>query len=313
MNFLEKFYYLPVRFYLKFKEDTVLPAYKGTTLRGGFGYSLKRLYCIAKAKENCSECILRFKCVYAYFFKTFISEDAKIMRRYREAPHPFIIEPDFELKKEYKKDEIIKFNFTLLGKAIDFLPYSVFAFEKLGEKGLGKKKSKFEILKITFNTNETEIEIYSTGKKLITPKPLNFKPDFPNEINKLKITFQTPTRLKYKGKIVELPEFHIIIRNLLRRISEIFYFHFNEELNFNPKKIIDDALKIKIISHKIKKFRFKRYSTSQHQKINLDGIIGEVLYEGELYEFIPLIELGSIIHIGKNTTFGLGKYNFEFC
>jgi len=39
-----------------------------------------------------------------------------------------------------------------------------------------------------------------------------------------------------------------------------------------------------------------------------DDIVGTLTYEGELTPFLPLILLGQFTHIGKNTTFGLGKY-----
>jgi CRISPR/Cas system endoribonuclease Cas6 (RAMP superfamily) len=43
----------------------------------------------------------------------------------------------------------------------------------------------------------------------------------------------------------------------------------------------------------------------------MGGIIGDVTYEGEINEFIPLIGLCKVFHIGKQTAFGLGKYEME--
>jgi CRISPR/Cas system endoribonuclease Cas6 (RAMP superfamily) len=42
--------------------------------------------------------------------------------------------------------------------------------------------------------------------------------------------------------------------------------------------------------------------------MKLGGFTGQITYSGEIQEFIPYIKLGEIIHIGKNTSFGLGKY-----
>ncbi|MCM8762553.1 MAG: CRISPR system precrRNA processing endoribonuclease RAMP protein Cas6 [Candidatus Omnitrophica bacterium] len=42
--------------------------------------------------------------------------------------------------------------------------------------------------------------------------------------------------------------------------------------------------------------------------MRLGGFTGTITYKGNLKEFLPFIKLGEIIHIGKNTSFGLGKY-----
>jgi len=42
--------------------------------------------------------------------------------------------------------------------------------------------------------------------------------------------------------------------------------------------------------------------------MKLGGFLGNITFEGDLKEFIPFIKLGEYIHIGKQTSFGLGKY-----
>jgi hypothetical protein len=43
----------------------------------------------------------------------------------------------------------------------------------------------------------------------------------------------------------------------------------------------------------------------------MEGFIGEVIYEGNLTPFYPYLKAGEILHIGKGTAFGLGKYVME--
>ncbi len=41
----------------------------------------------------------------------------------------------------------------------------------------------------------------------------------------------------------------------------------------------------------------------------LGGFLGKISYEGDnLKEFLPLVFIGTLIHIGKGATFGLGRY-----
>jgi len=42
--------------------------------------------------------------------------------------------------------------------------------------------------------------------------------------------------------------------------------------------------------------------------MKLGGVIGRIAFKGEIGEFMPFIKLGEFLHVGKGTTFGLGKY-----
>ncbi len=39
----------------------------------------------------------------------------------------------------------------------------------------------------------------------------------------------------------------------------------------------------------------------------MGGLVGEVGYAGDLAEFLPLLRYMEKVHLGKATTFGLGK------
>ena len=43
----------------------------------------------------------------------------------------------------------------------------------------------------------------------------------------------------------------------------------------------------------------------------MGGMIGAVTYTGDVTEFLPLIRFCEKVHIGKQTTFGLGKFSFK--
>ena len=92
-----------------------LPAYKGSTFRGGFGHTLRRILCAVR-RETCSDCLLREKCVYSYIFETPPPAGTKIMRKYRTAPHPFVIEPPEEDNRLYSPGEELSFGLVLVGR-----------------------------------------------------------------------------------------------------------------------------------------------------------------------------------------------------
>lgn len=52
----------------------------------------------------------------------------------------------------------------------------------------------------------------------------------------LHLVFLTPPQLKFDGRLSSRLEFHVLLRNLLRRISLISYFHGGYELGLDFKK-----------------------------------------------------------------------------
>jgi CRISPR-associated endoribonuclease Cas6 len=129
-----------------------------------------------------------------------------------------------------------------------------------------------------------------------------------NHNNKITISLVTPLRLRFDGHITDKIEFHVLIRNLLRRISSLSYFHCGERFQVDFKELIEKASEVKIIKSDTHWFDWQRYSTRQEEWMSLGGVTGTVSYEGGLSDFILLLRLGEYVHVGKGTSFGLGKY-----
>ncbi|MEW6108096.1 MAG: CRISPR system precrRNA processing endoribonuclease RAMP protein Cas6 [Nitrospirota bacterium] len=303
-------------FHLEPKEIIVLPSYKGSTLRGGFGNAFKRVVCALK-KTDCAECILREKCVYSYVFETPPPSDTKIMKKYTNAPHPFIIEPPPERKRGYKSGDEIIFGLTLIGRAVDYLPYFIYTFDELGKIGLGKGKGRYELKEVRSNEGD---RIYSAETKTLKPfekSTLTFDSSIlhvgPEDLNFesgiLNLGFVTPTRLVFDGRLTLDLEFHMLIRQLLRRISLLGYFHCGldpSEIDF--RGIIEKAKEVKTVKKDLKWHDWERYSVRQDARMKMGGFVGEITFEGDISPFMPLIKAGEILHVGKGTSFGLGRF-----
>lgn len=295
---------LPHNFRLAFfkfilsSEDIVLTPYSGSTLRGGFGYVFKHIACVDKAK-SCENCILKEKCIYSYIFESPLPGE----KRYPYVPHPFIIEPPV------KKGSL--FNLVLIGKAIDYLPYFIYAFEELGSRGIGKERKKFSINLVNDSSGKT---IYMGEEKVLHKGVQEIRPDdikTMKSLNSLLIEFITPTRIKYKGRLIKDITFEIIIRNLLRRISLLSLYHCDEKWDIDFNQVIKEAKKVELVSSNLGWYDLERYSTRQKTRIKLGGFVGKVEFKGELAQFLPYLKLGEYVHIGKATAFGAGKYTVD--
>jgi CRISPR-associated endoribonuclease Cas6 len=187
------------------------------------------------------------------------------------------------------KDKTLRNNFMVL-KVDDLIPYN---FSPSGSP-------------LTFHLPPSSDLSPSSG--LSSSSDLSSSVPFHLSPLTLNLVFVTPTRLKFDGNLSPKPEFHILIRNLLRRISLLSYFHCGEELDLDFKGLIENSKSIKIKEEKLSWVDWERYSNRQETKMKMGGFVGSITFEGDLKAFLPFILLGEYIHVGKGTSFGLGKY-----
>lgn len=300
---------------LRAVDALLLPYYKGSTFRGGFGNVFRRVVCALK-RQDCTDCILKQKCIYAYVFETSPEQDAEIMHtdKYSKVPHPFIIEPPDETRETFEPGEIILFKLILVGKAAEYLPYFIYTFDELGKTGIGRGRGKYSLLSV-HNESGT---IYSSGDKIIknvTAGTINVNEEFEFACageSSIKLVLLTPTRISYRRVLTSELPFHILIRNLLRRIALLYYFHCEKRVpEYDPKRIIVEAENVAVIQSSIGWNDWERYSSRQGTKMKMGGMTGEITYKGNIGPFLGLLKAGEILHVGKGTSFGLGKYSIQ--
>jgi len=227
------------------------------------------------------------------------------------APHPFVIEPPLiNREQEYKKGQSVTFHFILISDSLKLLPYFIHTVKKIGEVGLGKYRSKFELQKVWVDSNSEKIDIYSKNKRTLSleypVKKYSYFTDMTTSSDTLKIQIITPVRMKHKGHLVRSIEFPIIVTNLLRRITSFDQGKSKDSVEI--KDMINKSKEVKKIYDITKWADYERYSFRQKSRMKLGGLIGEVHFQGSFNLFYPYLKVGEYIHLGKNTSFGLGKY-----
>ncbi|MEW6229930.1 MAG: CRISPR system precrRNA processing endoribonuclease RAMP protein Cas6, partial [Bacillota bacterium] len=128
----------------------------------------------------------------------------------------------------------------------------------------------------------------------------------------LTVSFETMTRLKFEGSLNDRPEFHVLIRSLLRRISSLLYFHHGTKLDMDFRGFISQAERVRLAAQRTQWVDWERYSSRQDARMKLGGIVGAATYEFPdpdlVALFLPWLLLGEYAHVGKGGTFGLGRF-----
>lgn len=294
-----------------------LPPYKGSTLRGGFGHVFHRI-CCSQRDMQCNACLLAQSCPYAQIFEPAPPPGSEVLKNYSDIPRPFVIEPPLETKTHYQPGETLTFGLVLIGQAITYLPYFILAFKELGNVGLGKGRLPFDLAGVLAVDliQDSAVSIYDPQSNRVQPmKSEILGADLMKAEgigDQLNITFLTMTRLKFEHTLVTGIPFHVLIRNLLRRISTLYYFyHGQKAADVDYKGLIADAEAVRTVSSTLQLVDWERYSNRQDVRMNMGGLVGEASYEGEWRQFAPLLRIGEVVHVGKGCVFGMGKYEIK--
>jgi len=294
-------------------EPLSLPEYKGSTFRGALGHAFKRVAC-ALPRKQCDSCLLRFRCAYSVCFETPIPENAAMMRKYPFAPHPFVLEPPLDEKCRYEPGEELAIRLCLAGRANDHLAHFIYAFDELAKQGLGRDRAKAELLSITAQDNGHTRLVYDHASEQLTGAAPTLRPaDIDARARQLhnkplRLAFLTPTRVKVANTYCKNPSLAELVPSLMRRLHSIEYFHCGGPGDYDVRPLLDAARGVEARKSDLRWVDWGRYSGRQQASMKLGGFTGTLEFDAVPGALLPYLVWGEILHVGKASSFGLGKY-----
>jgi hypothetical protein len=297
------------------QDALILRDYPGSTFRGALGYAFKRVSC-ALTRKQCETCLLRERCAYSVCFETPVPRQAEIMRKYPYAPHPFVLEPPAGGRR-YEPGEELALGLVLVGRGNDYLPQFIYAFEELGKQGLGRDRAKLELVSLAAGDGDHWRIFYNHAEQKLAGNAETVDAEAIGraaaciEGQPLRIAFETPARVKVGGNYSATGELGDLVPGLLRRLTTLSYFHCGGPEDNDVRPIIEAARRATMRSATVEWVDWERYSGRQQTAMQLGGFTGAAEYEPVAGELLPILLWGALVHIGKATAFGLGKYRVE--
>ena len=314
MLFDNKFEFAYLKLRLRVLTELHLPHFKGSLLRGSFGKHFRQVVCIQQGVQ-CEECICRQTCSYAFVFESPRFQSSGSWQASHD-PHPYVLEPPLTSKRFFKPGEEFDVGLLLVGKGIDYLPHFVIAFEKMGSKGIGAGRGKFELLSVVTDDLGRETIVYQGRDRSFVSSVTRIRcadlNGYEFNSNLVGLNFVTPVRLQNKGRIMHSDiTFPIIIRAIMRRFSWLASIYCDDLPEIPYAEILNNASGISTVSSVTRWSSFEHYSYRQKRILKLGGVIGKKVFQGDLGNYMSLLKLAEYLHIGKNTAFGLGKIMIE--
>ncbi len=281
-------------------------------LRGGLGYVLKELVCTFDTGD-CVACSESSRCVYTTTFDTRFALEGRTRGSLASPPPPYALRCD-TLSSSLEVGQEFEFILSLFGRATLALPNHLAALLELGERGLGPSRARYRVTKITAlgPCSESNV-VFENGSQVTYPDAWCLgssrrRPDRAARAVRLRLV--SPARVKTKGGLWRAPfPFALVIRQISRRIRLLERFYTDSE-RLPPFPLpAHDAVQIRASALEWKEL--KRYSTRQRSSMPIGGLIGEIVYEGDVAPHLDLLHAGSLVQLGKGAGFGLGAYDVE--
>lgn len=304
------------RIVIQLTEPALLPEYKGSMFRGAFGWAFRKAVCVTQ-RPDCEGCLLRGVCSYFKVFETEVPEGNSIpfMNGVKKTPHPYILTPPLDNKRNYEKGEELTIELTLFGETVNLLPFFAYSFQQMGSMGIGFQRNRFILRRIILLGNGgTEFDLFDERSQRILPDkdpiPMMQVPegDVPSQIT---LRFMTPYRAQENARIIThhaeiTPQ---LILNAIKRRYIVLSSLYGSGPGMDIADV--DAEDLVVTSNMLYFKDWERYSNRQQTKMSMGGMLGTIGISGNLAPYWQLLKTGEYIHIGKNAVFGLGKFTVE--
>jgi hypothetical protein len=325
-NAILQFKLFPLRFEFVAKESLFFPPGKAANiLRGAMGVIFRRIACVPDCRDAVS-CEIRQSCPYA---KVFEPTATSALRPHDEPspsgladwPRPFVFRARHLDGCTVGVGEPFHFDLHVFTAGSDVLAYFILTFAALSREGLGPRRGKAELLRVRRLSAEglPEQTLYEQSLQMITaalePVSLDLTPpssasssDTPTRI---RVDFLSPTELKHEHRIANRPEFPILFGRIRDRISTLRRLYGTGPLDIDFQGTNARAASVKMTSCQLRRQETERRSTRTGQAHSIGGFIGTAEYEGDLAEFLPYLEVGHWVGVGRQSVWGKGEIKAE--
>lgn len=281
--------YLPLTVTLISRQTAELPPYLGSTLRGMIGNSLFHT-------DNTA---------YRFLYENGSGKQDIVK------PYIFVPPEMSRTSTVVRQGRSLTFEFVLLGNAIQFAPALIHALENIQDYGLGADRYPFRLSQILHSEDQRIIwqkgQFYPIGIRAVRI-PVCTLPD----VRGVSVKLLTPLQIRRGGQLLTQISFETLIRNITNRVLAVTERYTGWTDSGEIKKLQASAAGVQTIRENLRVKPLKRYSNRTEEKMDFSGLLGNMEYRGDLTPFVPWLAAAQRLHVGRHTTFGMGKIRVNF-
>jgi hypothetical protein len=281
----------PLRFEFQATDPLWFPPGKASNIfRGAFGEIFQRLACAPDCR-SAKSCARAAECAYARMFEPRASGEHSGPSGFADRPRPFVLRAAALNGRRFEPEERFSLDVHVFDPEVPALEYFRLAFAQLCEEGLGPGRPRVQLVQ----ANELPVVECDLAA---TQQP----------VDRIRVTFLTPTELKINGQTLREPRFDTLFKRARDRVTGLTSLYQNSVLpnHLDFRAMGERAAAIRMTAADFAATDFERRSARTGQHHGLGGFTGEAEYEGDLAEFLPYLEAAWWTGVGRLTVWGNG-------
>ena len=196
--------------------------------------------------------------------------------------------------------ERFAFSVVLLGRACREEAAVVAAMGRAGARGLGNRRVPFRVV---------DVGLEGPGGT-----PAGRSDALPEVKGRdVSIRVETPLWLRSRGREIRrapVPA-ELLVRALCRRAGMMADYHAPDLHQPDWSAVVACSRDLPPLDGDLSWVSWRRRSHIQGREMKLPGLVGHLRWTGVPAELTPLLSLGTILHLGKSASLGLGRYRLE--
>jgi len=232
--------------------------------------------------------------------------------------------PNQKFGKIYlQKGDSFTFQLTLVGIYNDFLSQFIKAIKIMCCEGIGSPRVPLTLKTVSEIDEDQQRHMIKTDRTENVRKPkyrIRFS-DFSKaefEKTRLMLYFQTPTLItREKDEYTGSFTFYQIMKSLTERALTLSHLYCSSTLELFTRdrsaleKFLEPSKHLQVRKTNMFWHYFTQPKSKQDEPLKLTGATGWITFEGKFNRYVPLLLFCEALHLGRNITYGCGKYSIE--
>lgn len=273
------------------------PHFAGGRIRGAWGRALRQAACIT-GKPTCEGCSVRTRCAYGAVFDP-AAPQQPLHPSFQNGIPAYIVQPPALGARQLRVGESVRFTLRLLPGAQ--------RHHQLIEHVLQNAVNQHLFDPGDFTVQSLERHDLMIDDILTDPPQLT--------TSGIPIRWLTPLRLQRQGKPLFRPQdldATTLTGAAWRRYLQ--WVQLTGQPTIATPMPFDAARLCRLDTGRMEWHDVSRYSNTQHRHLPLGGLLGDAILTGPddaLRALWPIFRFGELLHLGKETVFGLGRYQLQ--